>query len=241
MKQITQISNYKRFMAVGCSHGVYADTKALEAVLRFKDDFKPDTTIHLGDFTDMSPFMGSGSGDGDPIQADLDGGIEFLKRYEPNVVLCGNHEYRLWRDIHSRNEIKAFAAEKAVEEIETACLKLHAFLIPYTGVWQVFKLANYTFTHGTIYNENSARDMAEIYGNVIFAHTHKASQQVGRRIDAPLGISVGTLTKRGAMEYANTRRSTLAWSQGFVYGEYTDDKLYPTLYIHDGSEQWKIA
>jgi len=43
-----------------------------------------------------------------------------------------------------------------------ACLKLHAQLIPYSGVWQVYPLANYTFTHGTIYNENSARDMAEM-------------------------------------------------------------------------------
>lgn len=229
-------------MAVGCSHGIYADPKALEAVLKFKKSFKPDMAIHLGDFTDMSPFMGSaGGGDGDPIQADLDGGINFLKKYEANVVLCGNHEARLWRDRYSGNEIKAYAAEKAIEEIETTCLKLQALLIPYTGVWQVFKMANYTFTHGTVYNENSARDMAEIYGNVIFAHTHKASQQVGRRIDSPLGISVGTLTKRGAMDYANTRRSTLAWSQAFVYGEYTDEKLFPTLHIHDGSsDQWKI-
>jgi hypothetical protein len=112
--------------------------------------------------------------------------------------------------------------------------------IPYTGVWQVYKLGNYTFTHGTIYNENSARDMAEMYGNVIFAHTHKTMQQVGRRIDSPIGISVGTLTRRGAMDYANTRRSTLGWSQGFVFGEYDDNSLHPTLHTHDNGEQWHL-
>lgn len=233
--------SYKRFLAIGCSHGIYADPKAVEAVLKFKKAYKPHKVIHLGDFVDMSPFMGSSdNGHGDPIKPDLIGGIEFLKQLEPTDVLAGNHEVRLWRDLHSSNQLKAFAAETAIEAIDATILKLHANFYPYNGIWQNMRLGNFIFTHGTIYNENSARDMAEIYGNVIFAHTHKPSLQTGRRFDQPIGISVGTLTKRGALEYANTRRATLAWGQGFVYGEYTDDKLFPTLFTHDYSEEWKL-
>lgn len=227
-------------MALGCSHGNFADPIALEAVLKFRESYKPHEVIHLGDFTDMSAFMGGKDGNGDPVKPDLDGGLDFLEKLRPTVVLCGNHEARLYRDRFSHNEIRAYASEAVIETIETTCLKLHATLIPYNGVWQCWKLGNFMFTHGTVYNENSARDMAEMYGNVIFAHTHKASQQVGRRIDAPLGISVGTLTKKGAMEYANTRRSTLAWSQAFVYGEYCETSAHPILHIHDGGEQWKL-
>lgn len=227
-------------MAVGCSHGIYADPLAVDAVAKFRESFNPHEMIHLGDFTDMSPFMGGAGGEGDPIKPDLMGGIEFLNRLRCTVVLAGNHEARLWRDRHSHNQLRAMAAQTSIEAIEVACLKLHAQLIPYSGVWQVYQLANYKFTHGTIYNENSARDMAEMYGNVIFAHTHKASIQMGRTYNAAQGISVGTLTRKGAMEYANTRRSTLGWSQGFVYGEYTDNSLYPTLHIHDGTDQWKL-
>ena len=117
---------------------------------------------------------------------------------------------------------------------------MNALLIPYTGVWQFYQLANYKFTHGTIYNETAARDMAEMYGNVIFAHTHKPTQAVGRRIDSPIGISVGTLTRRGAMDHANTRRSTLGWGQGFVYGEYNDNSLYPQLHSHDNGPEWHL-
>ena len=216
-------------MALGCSHGIYADPKTIKKVLKFKEEFKPHTTIHLGDFVDMSAFMSSADGGGDDVKPDLDGGIEFLQLLEPDIVLAGNHEARLWRDIRSNSPIRVQAAESVIDEIETTCFKLGAQFIPYNGVFQMHKLGNFTFTHGTIYNENACRDMAETYGNVIFAHTHKVCQQYGRRIDNPIGISVGTLTRRGAMEYANTRRSTLAWSQGLVYGEYNDNELIPTI------------
>ena len=235
------IRKYKRFMAVGCSHGIYADPLAIKAVLKFRKNFKPHEVIHLGDFCDLSSFMSSAkNGEGDPIRPDLINGTKFLEQLEATQILCGNHEARLWRMKESSNQKDVLAAEVSIEAITTTALKLHAKFTPYDGVWQGIKLGNFIFTHGTIYNENSARDMAEIYGNVIFAHTHKPSIQTGRRIDHAVGISVGTLTKRGALDYANMRRSTLAWGQGFVYGEYTDDKLYPTLFIHNYSERWNL-
>ena len=37
---------WKRFMAVGCSHGMYADPKAIDGVLKFKERWKPHMTVH---------------------------------------------------------------------------------------------------------------------------------------------------------------------------------------------------
>jgi hypothetical protein len=48
----------------------------------------------------------------------------------------------------------------------------------------------------------------------------------------PLGFCVGTLADVPAMDYSGKRRSTLAWSHGIVFGEYTDDDAQ--LYLH----QW---
>lgn len=67
------VSPWRRFMAVGCSHGIYADPLAVEAVLRFREQYRPHEVIHLGDFTDMSPFMGGSNGEGDAIKPDLMG------------------------------------------------------------------------------------------------------------------------------------------------------------------------
>jgi hypothetical protein len=230
---------WKRFMAVGCSHGMYADPKAIEGVLKFKERWKPHMTVHLGDFVDMTPFMSSARGKGDAVEPDIGGGLKFLDQLRPNVVLAGNHEVRLWREAASDDEVYSGYAIRLINDITEHCRKRKALFVEYTGIWQAFQLANYKFTHGTVYGENAPRDMAEMYGNVIFAHTHKVGRMTGRRDDTPTGISVGTLTRRGAMDYANTRRATFAWSQGMVFGYYTDDKLIP--WVHEqphGQDEW---
>ena len=224
-------SSWKKFMAVGCSHGHYADPKAVDAVLEFRRRWKPDTVVHLGDFIDLSAFMSSSGGKGDEIEPDVFGGLDFLAKLRPNVVMAGNHEARLWREAASSDERVSHCALILINRIEEHCRKQKATFVPYTGIWQSFQLANYKFTHGTVYGENAPRDMAEMYGNVIFAHTHKVGRMTGRRDDSPTGISVGTLTRRGAMDYANTRRATFAWSQGLVFGYYTDQILVP--WVHE--------
>jgi hypothetical protein len=161
----------------------------------------------------MTPFMSSARGKGDAVEPDIGGGLKFLDQLRPNVVLAGNHEVRLWREAASDDEVYSGYALRLINDITEHCRKRKALFIEYTGIWQAFQLANYKFTHGTVYGENAPRDMAEMYGNVIFAHTHKVGRMTGRRDDTPTGISVGTLTRRGAMDYANTRR---AWSSATI-------------------------
>ena len=52
MANITR--SWKRFLAVGCSHGHHADQALLKKVLSFKARWKPHTTIHLGDVVDLA-------------------------------------------------------------------------------------------------------------------------------------------------------------------------------------------
>jgi hypothetical protein len=114
-------------------------------------------------------------------------------------------------------------------------------LLPYTGIEQGRTIGGYFYTHGTVYGENCCRDMAEMYGNVVSAHTHRCAVAKGRRSDNPTGYCVGTLTRKGAMEYAKCRRATMAWSQGFVFGEYCSDQSQ--LYLHEqpsGLAEWRL-
>ena len=236
---------WKRVMAVGCSHGPYIDPAAKEAVLRFRRNWvrpgKGDRVVHLGDFTDLSAFMSSAKGEGDPIRPDIDAGLGFLDELKVTDALGGNHEARLWREMESRNEIVQLAATVLVEKIEARMRKLRATFLPYRGVWDHLRIGNFKFTHGTVYGENATRDYAEMHGNCVHAHTHRAGVAKGRRDDNPTAYGVGTLTRRGAMEYANTRRATLAWSQGFVWGEYCDDLC--VLWLHEQpntSNEWRL-
>lgn len=216
-------TKYEKFMAVSCSHGKYADPSAIEAVLTMRDRWKPSIMVHLGDWCDTTAFRSGAVGSSDesePVAPDIDGGIQFLRKLRPTHVLDGNHEDRIPRLLNHRNALISYAAQQATDYIDRSFVEIGCRRIPYDGVFQKYVVGDVTFTHGTIYNENSARDMAEIYGGkVIFGHTHRSQMGEGRTIKESTGYCVGTLTKRGEMDYAKCRRATLGWRQGLVYGE----------------------
>lgn len=235
---------WKRLLAVGCSHGIHADRKAVSAVLAFRDAFKPSMVVHLGDFCDTTAFRSGAKGTSDesePIQPDVDGGIDFLEKLRPTLVFCGNHEDRLYRLQHSANAIVSHCAAGVIAEIKKTCAKLHAELVEWNGIEQGRMIGGHRFMHGVFYNENATRDHAEAFGPVVHAHTHRAAVAKGRRSDNPTGYCVGTLTAHGTMEYAKARRATLAWSQGFVWGEYCDNAA--VFWLHEQPSnvaEWRL-
>jgi len=238
------VRRWKRILAVGCSHGHYAQPEAVDAVLRFRKDWKPATCVHLGDFTDMAAFMSSAKGttnEKEPIAPDVDGGIQFLKALRPTLVFAGNHEARLWRAANHQNAIVAECARHVIERIQTCCAILRAQFVEYRGIWEWRQIGGYKYMHGSFFNENATRDHAEAFGNCVHAHTHRAGVAKGRRCDNPTGYGVGTLTDIPCMDYANSRRATMSWSSGFVWGEYTDDQS--VLWLHEQPQsvkEWRL-
>jgi predicted phosphodiesterase len=214
---------YIRFVAVSCSHGKYADPTALDAVLKFKNKWNPELVIHLGDWCDTSALRGGASGTSDeaePIAPDIDGGLQFLRELGATHALDGNHEHRIALAMKSQKAVVSYAASKAQDHIDEFFKKNGIRRFPYDGVFQRYLVGDVTFTHGTVFNENAARDMAEEYGGkVVFGHTHRAQCAEGRTIKESTGYCAGTLTKRGVQEYSKCRRATLAWRQGLVFGE----------------------
>ena len=222
------MKGWKKWMAVGCSHGIEIDPEARAAVLKFKAEWKPHTTLHLGDFIDLSAFRAGAvrdSNDADhasDVAGDLMAGIEFLHELEPNFILCGNHEARLWRFRERPNALLAYAANLTISKIEETAKKLRAPLTPY-GIREFVQLGDTKFIHGSMFNVTAIRDHAESYGNVVLAHLHRVGWERARNLDGASGYCVGMLANFD-MAYASTRRPTLAWSQGFAYGHYKPDK-----------------
>jgi len=227
------VSKWKRFMSVGCSHGKHICPEAKKAVLDFKAKWirrnQNDLTVHLGDAIDTAAFRSGARGidadSAEPVAPDIDGGLMFLREYRPDVFLCGNHEARLWHLQSSPNAVIAYASNRAIQHIEDGCAKIGTRIIPYDGIYQQYKRADLTFTHGTFYNESCARDMGEAYGGkVVFAHTHRAMSAPGRTMKPSYGYCVGTLTRKREMTYALCRRATMAWGMGIVAGEFREGK-----------------
>ena len=228
------VKSWKRFLAVGCSHGDLIDPNAAEAVLRFKQIYKPTTTVHLGDFVDTAAFRAGAKGSEDEsrdIAPDFEAGLTFLKKLRPQIIMCGNHEARLYRLQKHHNAIIRELSGDLIERIRTTAAICKAELVEDWSIRAYRMLGNYKLMHGYMYGENACRDHAEAHGNIIFAHTHRAGMAKGRRDDNPTGYCVGTLSNIPNMDYAAARRSTLSWAGGFVWGEYTDDQA--VCWVHE--------
>lgn len=244
-KRITLGRKRKRFLAVGCSHGNLIDPVNREAVIEFVDRFKPDKTIHLGDFVDLACWRSGASGTSDESRSngpDIDAGLSFLKEIRANLVFCGNHEARLWRMVNHHNAIIRDLAEELIRKIRTRVALNKGELVEH---WDLFRgwrmIGNYKACHGFMYGQSATRDHAEAMGNVMHAHTHSAAFAKGRRDDNPTGICVGTLSDIPNMDYAGQRRATLGWSTAMVTGEYDDEFCYPILCERPkGSPTWPL-
>lgn len=224
---------WKRWMAVGCSHGSHIDPRARAAVLAFKRDFDPERRIHLGDYHDAAAFRAGAKGTNDEtanITDDLTAMKSFLWDYAPTDLINGNHDDRLWKLADHYNAVIARAAQSAIGEIRDVVESLPCRHIDHYHINRSWlQLGNFRFLHGFMYNEQAIRDHAEHFGNCVIAHLHKVGEATGRRSDHPVAYCVGTLARIDDMDYAKTRRATAAWSQGLAYGEYTEDECTVNL------------
>lgn len=229
-------------MAVGCSHGDLIDPRARDAVLKFAKDFKPDHRIHLGDFLDTAALRAGAKGTKDEsrdLVSDFDAGLGFLKEFGATLVFCGNHEARPFGLREHPNAIIAICAAALCERIEKTCKALKAELVQYHIINGWRELGGFRYGHGYMFGEQAPRDHAEAFGSCVHAHTHKPGVGKGRNLLNSTGYCVGTLSNIPCMEYATTRRATLAWASGFVWG-YTDGKR-SQLWLHEqprGLDQW---
>ncbi len=234
---------WKKFIAAGCSHGHLADPKALKAVLDFTDRYKPDTRIHLGDFTDQAAFRSGAKGTRDEtasIKDDLTSGLRFLQEFRPTILFNGNHEDRLWNLAEHHNEIVSMAATAVINEICSLAGKLKARHIDHYDINRSYlKIGDTAIFHGWMFNEMAIRDHAEHFGKCLFAHLHRCASSPARRSDRATGYCVGWLGDERQMGYAKNRRATAQWSQGFAWGEYSDRETVIYL-LKRGESGWRL-
>lgn len=231
--------SFKRGIAIGCTHGDFANPALLAAVLNFCSIYKPHTRIHLGDYLDLAAFRGGAKGSKDevrPLKDDIRGGFNFLEEYRPTHLINGNHDQRAAELADHHNQIIAAAGQKIVGEIDDLVKRLRCqHLAEYDINSSWIEIGGVKWLHGFVWNEMFIRDHAEMMGDCVIAHGHKTGEATGRRIDHPVCHCVGTLAAVPAMKYANRRRATLAWSAGFVWFEYTDTECHRWLHEFHGN------
>jgi len=218
--------HWKRLMAVGCTHGVYACAEAQRNVLAFRESYKPHAVIDLGDVWDWAAFRSGAKGTKDEaanIAMDCHAGAEWLRRYRPTHRTNGNHDDRIYKLADHPSAIIAHAASAVGEAVRQVDEKNKTLVRPYhqkNGWWQ---FGDCKFGHGWMYNEMATRDHAETFGKCVHAHTHTPCTAVGRTFPQAQAWSVGLMADPERLTYAHVRRAWLRWAHGMVFGEYSDN------------------
>jgi predicted phosphodiesterase len=236
------MNKWKKFMAVGCNHGSWADPTAIAGVLKFKSRWKPDLRIHLGDYMDTTSFR-SGAGIKDHIEDikdDLLKGVEFLTQFEPTLLFNGNHDIRVWESLDDSNAHRRFAAQEIIEKIRKSISKKTEFVEDYNITTSIRTVGDTNFLHGFMYNDNGVRDHAAHFGKCVIAHLHKVTVAPASRMDSPVGYCVGYLGNEAKFEYATRRRAISQWTHGFAWGEYSDKECIIHLNQRTKEGEWRF-
>lgn len=235
--------NWKRIVAVGCTHGEFINQSAASAVIKFCDSFKPKIRVHLGDAFDTRAFRSGAKGTTDeaaPMADDIGLAHRFLYAFKPTVFTEGNHDFRPRALMEHHNTIIAEAARGVHERMMLPLREMKTQWFPWS-IFSAYEIGGFKFWHGVLYGENYLRDTANRWGSSVVAHAHRAGVAKGVRSDGATCYGVGTLGDIEAFGYAQHRASTLAWSHGMVWGEVCDDSamLYLTEWPR-GETEWRL-
>jgi len=198
----------------------------MRLVRKFKRDFGPCRHIELGDVIDTACLRSGARGtrdEAEPLDADLEIGLNWIREMGPSDWMLGNHCDRPFGLMDHPSAIVSGLAKRVVEDMRRAATDAGAKMHPYDIERGWLRVGNIHFGHGYMYNVNALRDHVEmIGGNVVMAHIHTPELFSGRVIGSPWGICVGTGMDPWKAGYARRRRQTLTWGHGFAYGEYCD-------------------
>lgn len=218
----------RRFMLVGCSHGQLALDEAIESVLKFKREFKPHFTAHLGDWCDTTAWRKGAHGTKDQnasVPDDVKAGLGFLKQLRPDMVFVGNHEDRIYAHLDDPNALVRAAAESVTSSMRQCIVKeLKAKFVEDYDIQRSWRrMGPALIGHGWMFNESAIRDHAEYLGcDCAIAHLHRDGVERARFVGGATGVCIGYLGDVQKFTYASRRKATAKWSNAFLWGEFSD-------------------
>lgn len=235
---------WKKVMAVGCTHGDLINPSVAKQILAFKDRYQPEIRFELGDIVDTAAFRHGSKGtkdEGREVEPDKLAAVQWLESYQPTHLTWGNHDWRLMNWIDSPNAVVSHAAGCVWKELNQTLEALHCETRPYILRKNWFELGGQFWGHGQMYNENAVRDHAEYLGGpVVMAHLHAPQIVQGRTRKWSQSFCVGMLADLEQLTYADGNRSTSRWGPGCVWGEISDDSAHLHLTSCEPGEELRF-
>ncbi len=226
-------STYEKVLVLPDIHVPNHDPEALQIALDFKNDWKPNKTIILGDLIDADAVSTFARGEVKVDQwEEYARARQILDEFKPQVLLEGNHEQRFRRPTNIPWALWRIVDPYIWFEIH----KRNIQWVPYSNQPnKVFRLGKLAFIHGFSCNEYASKNEALAFGCVVHGHTHRISQfQPKASYTSHTGFNIGCLCKLD-LEY-QTSGPPRGWAQGFAYGyifKSGDFSLYQVRLIGD--------
>lgn len=216
------MSNYKRFLVVADNHGGLACSVAIKKALDFAKSWKPDYRIHLGDVWDFTPLRSKASQDekAEGIEDDYRMGWEFLDDYKPTHLTLGNHDDRIWMNVHKAadgvlRETCARIAAEAEAEFRKRKIK---FVQYHVNAYMKLPEGGPKLIHGFRSTLYPAKAHYENWGECLHGHCHTKDEHTARHIDGGKAFSVACLADLEKLTYSNRQPAKLGHRNGFLYG-----------------------
>ena len=160
-------------------------------------------------------------------EADVEAGMDFLGKFEPNYFLLGNHDDRLWQtaEKHSVGIVRD-TARMGIRDISSKCRKLKCKMLPYDVEKGVLSLGKINFVHGYFHGAVSATKQHALTfspksGCCIHGHIHSVQMHSIPRLGGGCALSAGCLTTL-SMGWNRAKVNRLAHEAGWVYGWFSN-------------------
>jgi len=207
----------ERWIAAFDTHGDMVCKHTLAAFREFSRYWKPTIRIGGGDHFDFR-FLRAKASDGDRYesgQLDFQMGLDFLREFKPTAVCWGNHDQRVWDQLHHPNGNVKDVARSMIEEMEDA-VKTAKVVVPYHKR-KYIQVGDLKVIHGFTSGDSGLRQTASIYGRVLMGHVHKVETVCMPGLDPKEGYSSGCLARLD-LGYNDRHQRTLQQGNGWAYG-----------------------
>ncbi|MBL69775.1 MAG: hypothetical protein CMO74_15245 [Verrucomicrobiales bacterium] len=208
----------KRFLFASDLHGDLSSKSAVKALLHATKELKPHLKIFGGDLIDARPLRRNACKEerAEGMRDDWIAGIRFLEEWKPTHALLGNHDKRIYDLAEAETGIESEYAYQGAQELEKAFASIDCLWKPYhkKSIW---KFGDLSFAHGFYAGVNACRQMANVYGSIIFGHIHAIDQYSAPSITRKVAMSSGCLCELD-MKWSAHMPSSLRHSHGFIFG-----------------------
>lgn len=229
-----------RFVAITDTHGDKVDLEALSVACDFAADFAPDWRIHLGDAWDFR-WLRDGAGNGEKAEdceLDIEMGFECLEAFRPNVLMMGNHDWRLDKAVYGWRGERRMFANMLRKQIDERCEAIGCEVRPYGVNHEPFRIGPMSFLHGYAHGNNASAKHADIYGDCLFGHIHTHTSHTNE--NGHTATSLPCMCDLSPI-YANASLRSRRWQVGFAYGTiYRNGTYTVSIAKRDKDGHWNI-